>query len=108
MRKHDTEFNVCFILINSSCLLLCPSYFKFQYKSLEVKSSQIFCDNNIIVVFNILQVLVTQMNGLHHPTESIHILHVGKMRMKLCKGKATIAKSYYSSSMQVFQIVIAV
>ncbi|KAK7276639.1 hypothetical protein RIF29_17782 [Crotalaria pallida] len=45
-------------------------------------------------------VVVTQMNGLHHPAESIHVLHVGKMRMKLCKGKTTIAKEYYSSSMQ--------
>jgi len=33
------------------------------------------------------------------PTESIHVLHVGKMRTKLCKGKTTIAKEYYSSSM---------
>jgi hypothetical protein len=47
------------------------------------------------------------MSGLHHPTESIHVLHVGKMRIKLCKGKTTIAKEYYSSSMQVFQIVNA-
>ncbi|KAK7320475.1 hypothetical protein VNO77_29977 [Canavalia gladiata] len=45
-------------------------------------------------------VVVTQMNGSHHPTESIHVLHVGKMRMKLCKGRTTIAKEYYSSSMQ--------
>ncbi|XP_061356369.1 stomatal closure-related actin-binding protein 1-like isoform X2 [Gastrolobium bilobum] len=45
-------------------------------------------------------VVVTQINGSHHPNESIHLLHVGKMRMKLCKGKTTIAKEYYSSSMQ--------
>ncbi|XWS73685.1 hypothetical protein CRYUN_Cryun02cG0150000 [Craigia yunnanensis] len=45
-------------------------------------------------------VVVTQMNGADHPYESIHVLHVGKMRMKLCKGKTTIAKEYYSSSMQ--------
>ncbi|KAK8641265.1 hypothetical protein V6N13_010680 [Hibiscus sabdariffa] len=45
-------------------------------------------------------VVVTQMNGADHPSESIHVLHVGKMRMKLCKGKTTIAKEYYSSSMQ--------
>ncbi|TKY57114.1 Stomatal closure-related actin-binding protein 1 [Spatholobus suberectus] len=45
-------------------------------------------------------VVVTQMNGSHYPTESIHVLHVGKMRMKLSKGKTTIAKEYYSSSMQ--------
>lgn len=51
-----------------------------------------------------MQVVVTQ-TGSDHATESIHILHVGKMRMKLCKGKTTIAKEYYSSSMQVYQIV---
>ncbi|XVE79040.1 hypothetical protein DITRI_Ditri14bG0026000 [Diplodiscus trichospermus] len=45
-------------------------------------------------------VVVTQMNGADHPSESIHVLHVGKMRMKLCKGKMTIAKEYYSTSMQ--------
>ncbi|XP_057726930.1 stomatal closure-related actin-binding protein 1-like [Arachis stenosperma] len=45
-------------------------------------------------------VVVTQINGSHHPTKSIHVLHVGKMRIKLCKGKTTIAKEYYSSSMQ--------
>ncbi|KAK8649686.1 hypothetical protein V6N13_139352 [Hibiscus sabdariffa] len=45
-------------------------------------------------------VIITQMNGVDHPSESIHVLHVGKMRMKLCKGKTAIAKEYYSSSMQ--------
>lgn len=45
-------------------------------------------------------VVITQMNGTEHPSESIHILHVGKMRIKLCKGKMTIAKEYYSSNMQ--------
>ncbi|KAG2391002.1 hypothetical protein LR48_Vigan07g037300 [Vigna angularis] len=44
-------------------------------------------------------VVVTQMNG-SPSAESIHVLHVGKMRIKLCKGKTTIAKEYYSSSMQ--------
>ncbi|KAE8691650.1 Stomatal closure-related actin-binding protein 1 [Hibiscus syriacus] len=45
-------------------------------------------------------VVVTQMNGADHPSESIHALHVGKMRMKLCKGNAILSKEYYSSSMQ--------
>ncbi|KAG4976737.1 hypothetical protein JHK86_036211 [Glycine max] len=44
-------------------------------------------------------VVVTQTVS-DHPNESIHVLHVGKMRMKLCKGNTTIAKEYYSSSMQ--------
>lgn len=40
------------------------------------------------------------MSGVDHISESIHVLHVGKMRMKLTKGKTTVAKEYYSSSMQ--------
>lgn len=45
-------------------------------------------------------VVVVQMNGSEHASESIHVLHVGKMRMKLCKGNTTVAKEYYSTSMQ--------
>ncbi|PIN16911.1 hypothetical protein CDL12_10435 [Handroanthus impetiginosus] len=45
-------------------------------------------------------VVIIQMNGVDHPSESIHVLHIGKMRIKLCKGKTTIAKEYYSNSMQ--------
>ncbi|KAK9065130.1 hypothetical protein SSX86_016513 [Deinandra increscens subsp. villosa] len=45
-------------------------------------------------------VVIVQMNGADHPSESIHVLHVGKMRMKLCKDKTTVAKEYYSSFMQ--------
>ncbi|OWM69118.1 stomatal closure-related actin-binding protein 1 [Punica granatum] len=45
-------------------------------------------------------VVVTQMNGAEHTSEAIHSLHVGKMRMKLCKGKTTVIKEYYSNSMQ--------
>lgn len=49
------------------------------------------------------QVVITQMNGMEQPSESIHILHVGKMRMKLSKDDMTIAKEFYSNSMQVLQ-----
>ncbi|KAJ9172303.1 hypothetical protein P3X46_015552 [Hevea brasiliensis] len=45
-------------------------------------------------------VVVTQMNGVDHKSESINVLHVGKMRMKLCRGKTTVAKEYYSTLMQ--------
>lgn len=48
-----------------------------------------------------LQVVVAQTNGVEHPLESIHVLHIGRMRMKLSKEKTTVAKEYYSSSMQV-------
>lgn len=43
------------------------------------------------------------MNGVDHPSESIHVLHIGKMMVKLCKGQTTIAKEYYSNSMQVVE-----
>lgn len=45
-------------------------------------------------------VIVTQMNGEDQPSESIHVLHIGKMQMKLCKGKTTLSKESYSASMQ--------
>ncbi|CAN0905226.1 Stomatal closure-related actin-binding protein 1 [Linum grandiflorum] len=46
------------------------------------------------------KVVVTQLNGSDHPSETIHMFHVGKMRIKLCKGSTTIAKEYYCASMQ--------
>ncbi|XP_047316693.1 stomatal closure-related actin-binding protein 1-like isoform X2 [Impatiens glandulifera] len=46
-------------------------------------------------------VVVIQMNGTNHLSQAIHILIVGKMRMKLCRGKETVAKEFYSTSMQV-------
>ncbi|MCE0480801.1 Stomatal closure- actin-binding protein 1 [Datura stramonium] len=45
-------------------------------------------------------VVVVQMNGTDHTSETIHVLHIGRMRMKLCKGKTSVAKEYYSTSMQ--------
>lgn len=57
--------------------------------------------------FNTFQVVITQMNGVNHPSESIHVFHVGKMRIKLCKGKTTIAKEYFSTSMQVLDHFIS-
>ncbi|KAL2510930.1 Stomatal closure-related actin-binding protein 1 [Abeliophyllum distichum] len=45
-------------------------------------------------------VVIIQINGVDHQSQSIHVLHVGKMRVKLCKGKTTVAKEYYSNSMQ--------
>ncbi|KAK7837691.1 stomatal closure-related actin-binding protein 1 [Quercus suber] len=58
---------------------------------LELSGSELQCTRLVVV---------TQMNGVNHPSESIHVLHVGRMRIKLCKGKTTIAKEYYSTSMQ--------
>uniref|UniRef100_A0A0E0ANE8 Stomatal closure-related actin-binding protein coiled-coil domain-containing protein n=1 Tax=Oryza glumipatula TaxID=40148 RepID=A0A0E0ANE8_9ORYZ len=45
-------------------------------------------------------VVVLQVNGIKQPTDSIHILSVGKLRMRLAKGKTVIAKEFYSSTMQ--------
>ncbi|XXG52955.1 hypothetical protein AAC387_Pa03g1141 [Persea americana] len=45
-------------------------------------------------------VVISQMNGQDHPSQSIHVFHVGKMRIKLRKGWMTKAKEPYSSSMQ--------
>ncbi|KAK6144110.1 hypothetical protein DH2020_020930 [Rehmannia glutinosa] len=45
-------------------------------------------------------VVLIQMNGEDQPSQSIHVLHIGKMRIKLRKGKTTMAKEYYSNSMQ--------
>ncbi|KAL3620312.1 Stomatal closure-related actin-binding protein 1 [Castilleja foliolosa] len=46
-------------------------------------------------------VVLIHMNEVDQPSESIHVLHIGKMRIKLRKGKTTIAKEYYSNSMQI-------
>ncbi|KAG8388924.1 hypothetical protein BUALT_Bualt02G0175800 [Buddleja alternifolia] len=45
-------------------------------------------------------VVIVQMNGEDHPSQSIHVLDIGKMRIKLRKGKTTMEKEYYSNSMQ--------
>lgn len=71
-----------------------------NYGFIEILTTKI---NKVIFIYILflLQVVIIQMNSVDHPSESIHVLHVGKMRMKLCKGKTTVAKEYYSSSMQV-------
>ncbi|GER39358.1 plectin-related [Striga asiatica] len=48
----------------------------------------------------LITVVLIQMNDIDQPSGSIHVLHIGKMRIKLRKGKTTIAKEYYSNSMQ--------
>lgn len=49
---------------------------------------------------NEFNVVVVQMNGHDHPSESVHVFHVGRMRIKLCKGRSTKVKESYSTSMQ--------
>ncbi|WOL03868.1 stomatal closure-related actin-binding protein 1 [Canna indica] len=45
------------------------------------------------------KVIIMQMNGHDYQSKSVHVLRVGKMRIKLCKGKSTKAKESYSGSM---------
>lgn len=45
-------------------------------------------------------VFISQLNGQDYPSRSVNVLHVGKMRMKLCRGWITKARESYSSSMQ--------
>ncbi|RVW15876.1 Stomatal closure-related actin-binding protein 1 [Vitis vinifera] len=46
-------------------------------------------------------VVISQTNGQDHPSHSVHVFHVGKMRMKLCKGWITKARESYTASMQI-------
>ncbi|CAA7398344.1 unnamed protein product [Spirodela intermedia] len=45
-------------------------------------------------------VVVLQTNGGDNPSSSVHVFHVGKMRIKLRKGRSSIAKEPYSAAMQ--------
>ncbi|KAL6657070.1 hypothetical protein ACP70R_004850 [Stipagrostis hirtigluma subsp. patula] len=45
-------------------------------------------------------VVVLQVNGTAQHADSLHVLCIGKLRMRLAKGKTVIAKEFYSSSMQ--------
>ncbi|ONL98328.1 Stomatal closure-related actin-binding protein 1 [Zea mays] len=45
-------------------------------------------------------VVVLQLNGIDLPKESVHVLNVGRLRMRLTKGNSVVAKEFYSSSMQ--------
>lgn len=64
-----------------------------------------FQNFHVCVCYCFFQVVIVQMNGVDQPSQSIHVFHIGKMRIKLCKGKTTVAKEYYSTSMQVFIIL---
>uniref|UniRef100_A0A453JPG7 Stomatal closure-related actin-binding protein coiled-coil domain-containing protein n=1 Tax=Aegilops tauschii subsp. strangulata TaxID=200361 RepID=A0A453JPG7_AEGTS len=48
-------------------------------------------------------VVVLQLNGIDQPKEAVHVLNVGRLRMRLSKGKTVVAKEFYSSSMQYLQ-----
>ncbi|GAV86767.1 hypothetical protein CFOL_v3_30193 [Cephalotus follicularis] len=46
------------------------------------------------------RVIIAQINGQDHPSHSVHVFNVGKMRIKLCRGWITKAREIYSSSVQ--------
>jgi len=48
-----------------------------------------------------LQVVVTQMNGKDYSSNSVHVFHIGKLRIKLRKGWSTKARESYSTTMKV-------
>lgn len=45
-------------------------------------------------------VVISQMNGQDNSSRSVHVLHVGKTRMKLSRGWMTKSRESYSTSMQ--------
>ena len=46
-------------------------------------------------------VVVTQMNGNDYASKSVHVFHIGKLRVKLRKGRSTKARESYSTTMKV-------
>ncbi|CAD6222841.1 unnamed protein product [Miscanthus lutarioriparius] len=45
-------------------------------------------------------VVILQVNGIAQAADSVHVLSIGRLRMRLAKEKAVVAKEFYSSSMQ--------
>uniref|UniRef100_A0A0A9CTQ4 Uncharacterized protein n=1 Tax=Arundo donax TaxID=35708 RepID=A0A0A9CTQ4_ARUDO len=45
-------------------------------------------------------VVVLQVNGIAQPADSLHVLCIGRLWMRLAKGKTIVAKEFYSSAMQ--------
>jgi hypothetical protein len=45
-------------------------------------------------------VVISQMNGRNYSSHSVHLLHVGKTKIRLSRGWITKARDSYSSSMQ--------
>lgn len=45
-------------------------------------------------------VVISQMNGQDHSSRSVHVLHIGKTRMKLSRGWMSKSRESYSTSMQ--------
>ncbi|WVZ66865.1 hypothetical protein U9M48_016028 [Paspalum notatum var. saurae] len=45
-------------------------------------------------------VVILQVNGVAQAADCVHVLCIGRLRMRLAKEKAVVAKEFYSSSMQ--------
>ncbi|KZV22482.1 hypothetical protein F511_19702 [Dorcoceras hygrometricum] len=49
---------------------------------------------------NDFNVVISQMNGRNYSSQSVHLFHIGKTRIKLSRGWITKARESYSKSMQ--------
>ncbi|KAL8142987.1 hypothetical protein V2J09_016019 [Rumex salicifolius] len=49
-------------------------------------------------------VVISQMNGQDHSSRSVHVLHVGRTRMKLSRGWMSKSRESYSASMQLYGV----
>ncbi|GJN10859.1 hypothetical protein PR202_ga28995 [Eleusine coracana subsp. coracana] len=45
-------------------------------------------------------VIVLQVNGVPQPADSLHVLCIGRLQIRLAKGKIVVAREFYSSAMQ--------
>ncbi|KAK3125854.1 hypothetical protein QOZ80_7BG0610540 [Eleusine coracana subsp. coracana] len=45
-------------------------------------------------------VIVLQVNGIPQPADSLHVLCIGRLRIRLDTGKTVVAREFYSSAMQ--------
>jgi hypothetical protein len=100
MRNPETNYNVRFdipylFFFNVPCFNL---YYSFVEKNSKMRCHHAFpyhfCPS--------WQVVVLQVNGVAQPADSLHVLCIGRLRMRLARGKAVVAKEFYSSLMQVF------
>ncbi|AQL06443.1 Stomatal closure-related actin-binding protein 1 [Zea mays] len=106
VRKPETEFNVRIqhplplygISFAQTCHVC--SLFTKQAQPLKPRTGVFLTAPWPLLCVLLQQVVVLQSNGVDQPKESVHVLNVGRLRMRLTKGKSVVAKEFYSSSMQ--------
>ena len=57
--------------------------------------------HDVVNICGLSQVVISQMNGQDYSSHSVHVLIVGRMRIKLSRGWITKAREIYSPTMQV-------